>query len=90
MSYLECSALSGTPRDQRSFLLHTGASVAIKAFVEYYNYQRYREGIGNVTPYDVYTNRYHEILRQRKEAKNRTLQARKIYNDVVRRQGSEH
>lgn len=58
---------------------------AIRAFVEYYNYRRYHEGIGNVTPYDVYTDRHHEILRQRKEAKSRTLQVRKSYNDVASR-----
>lgn len=63
---------------------------AIRAFVEYYNYRRYHEGIGNVTPYDVYTGRHHEILRQRKEAKSRTLQARKSYNNATRGQGSEH
>jgi transposase InsO family protein len=63
---------------------------AIRAFVEYYNYQRYHEGIGNVTPYDVYTGRRQEILSQRREAKSRTLQARKSYNDVTRRQGSEY
>lgn len=62
----------------------------IRAFVEYYNYQRYHEGIGNVTPYDVYTDRHHEILRQRKEVKSRTLQVRRSYNDIARRQGSEH
>ena len=52
---------------------------ARRAFVEYYNYRRYHEGIGNVTPYDIHTDRHHEILRQRKEAKSRTLQARKSY-----------
>ena len=57
---------------------------------EYYNYGRYHEGIGNVTPNDVYTGRHHEILRKRKEAKSRTLQARKSYNNAVRGQGSEH
>ncbi len=63
---------------------------AIRAFVEYYNYRRYHEGIGNVTPYDGYTDRRQEILSQRREAKSRTLQARKSYNDVARRQGLEH
>jgi transposase InsO family protein len=63
---------------------------AIGAFVEYYNYRRYHEGIGNVAPHDVYTGRHHEILRKRKEAKGRTLQARKSYNNAVRGQGSKH
>ena len=63
---------------------------AIRAFVEYYNYRRYHEGIGNVTPHDVYIGRHQEILRKRREAKSRTLQARKSYNTAVRRQGSEH
>jgi transposase InsO family protein len=63
---------------------------AIGAFVEYYNYRRYHEGIGNVAPHDVYTGRHHEILRKRKEAKSRTLQARKSYNNAIRGQGSKH
>jgi len=62
---------------------------AIRAFVEYYNYRRYHEGLGNVTPYDVYTGRHLEIIRKRKEAKSRTSAARRDYNRSVReRHGS--
>jgi transposase InsO family protein len=61
---------------------------AIKTFIEYYNYGRYHEGLGNVTPYDVYTGRHLEVLQRRKEVKNRTLQARRDYNSIVREQGS--
>jgi transposase InsO family protein len=61
---------------------------AIKAFIEYYNYQRYHEGLGNVTPYDVYTGRHLEILRKRKEAKSKTLEERKDYNRAARKQGN--
>ena len=57
---------------------------ATRAFVEYYNYRRYHEGLGNVTPYDVYTGRHLEIIRRRKEAKSRTLQTRKGYNRTTR------
>jgi transposase InsO family protein len=57
---------------------------AIKAFIEYYNYRRYHEGLGDVTPYDVYTGRHPEIIQRRKEVKNRTLQARRDYNRTVR------
>ena len=61
---------------------------AIAAFVDYYNCQRYHEGLGDVTPYDVYTGEHIEIIRIRKEAKNRTLQARMDYNRAVREQGN--
>jgi len=59
---------------------------AIRAFVKYYNYQRYHEGLGNVTPYDVYTGRHTEIFQKRKETKESTLSARKDYNRSARKQ----
>jgi len=40
---------------------------AIRAFIEYYNYRRYHEGLGNVTPYNVYTGRHLEIIQKRKQ-----------------------
>jgi putative transposase len=61
---------------------------AIRAFIEHYNYQRYHEGLGDVTPHDVYTGRYLEIIQKRKEAKSRTLQVRRDYNRIAREQGS--
>ena len=61
---------------------------AIMAFIEYYNYRRYHEGLGDVTPYDVYTGRYLEIFQKRKEAKNKTLHVRRDYNRTAREQGS--
>lgn len=61
---------------------------AIAAFVKYYNYERYHEGLGDVTPYDVYTGRHLEVIRRRKEEKSRTLQARKDYNRTTREQGN--
>jgi len=59
---------------------------AIRHFVEYYNYRRYHEGLGNVTPYDVYTGRHFEIIQRRREAKERTLERRKDYNRTIREQ----
>jgi putative transposase len=61
---------------------------AIAAFIEYYNYQRYHEGLGDVTPHDVYTGRHVEIMKRRKEVKNRTLQERRDYNRAAREQGN--
>jgi transposase InsO family protein len=60
---------------------------AIRAFIEYYNYRRYHEGLGNVTPYDVYTGRHLEIIQRRKEVKSKTLEARRDYNRTAREQG---
>jgi putative transposase len=63
---------------------------AIRAFVGYYNYQRYHESLGNVTPYDVYTGKYIEVIQRRKETKTRTLEERKGYNNGARKQGTSH
>lgn len=60
---------------------------AIRAFIEYYNYRRYHEGLDNVTPYDVYTGKHLEIIQKRKEVKSRTLQERKDYNRTAREKG---
>jgi len=60
---------------------------AIRAFIEYYNYRRYHESLGNVTPYDVYTGNQHEIIQRRKEVKSRTLETRRDYNRTAREQG---
>ena len=60
---------------------------AIRAFIEYYNYRRYHEGLGNVTPYDVYTGRHLEIIQRRKEVKSKTLAARRDYNRTARDKG---
>ena len=59
---------------------------ATKLLTEYYNYQRYHEGLGNATPYDVYTRRHLKILQRRKEVKNETLKARRFYNRTAREQ----
>jgi len=60
---------------------------AIRTFIEYYNYRRYHEGLGNVTPYDVYTGKQNEIIQRRKEVKSRTLEVRRDYNRTAREQG---
>ena len=58
--------------------------LAINSFVQYYNYQRYHEALGDVTPHDVYTGQNMEILRLRMEAKSKTLEERKRYNRTLR------
>lgn len=61
---------------------------AIGAFIDYYNYRRYHEGLGDVTPHDVYSGKHLEIIQRRKEAKSRTFQARRDYNRTAREQGN--
>ncbi len=61
---------------------------AIAAFIEYYNHRRYHEGLGDVTPYDVYMGRHLEIIQKRKETKSKTLAERKNYNRIAREQAS--
>lgn len=59
----------------------TGGLVAdARTGVEYYNHQRYHEAPENVTPADVYIGGKEGILAERKEAKQRTLLARKEHN----------
>jgi putative transposase len=53
---------------------------ALAEFIEFYNQRRYHEGIGNVTPTDVYYGRREEILKRREEQKQRTLYERFQYN----------
>jgi RNA-directed DNA polymerase len=53
---------------------------ALAEFIEFYKYRRYHEGIGNVTPADVYHGRQEEILKRRKEQKQETLERRFQYN----------
>ena len=57
---------------------------AIESFVEYYNPRRYHEALENVTPADVYFDRKDGILARKKEAKQKTLQARKEHNQKLR------
>lgn len=70
--------------DQLPYEMPADLKKAIAGFIEYYNYRRYHEGLGNVTPWDVYAGRHVEILQRRKEAKSRTLQERRGYNRAAR------
>jgi hypothetical protein len=45
--------------------------------------------LGNVTPYDVYTGKYHEIIQRRKEVKRRTSEERRDYNRSARKKSND-
>ena len=60
---------------------------AVAAFVEHYNHRRYHEGVGDVTPADVYYSRRDAILAQRKEVQQRTITLRREYHRTVTERG---
>ena len=53
---------------------------AMAEFIDFYNYRRYHEGIGNVSPADVYYGRREAILKRREVQKQATIYQRFRYN----------
>ena len=52
----------------------------LKQFVDYYNNERYHESIKNVTPADMFFNRYREVLDNRIRIKIETMKQRRKFN----------
>ena len=52
----------------------------ISRFIDYYNKQRYHEGINNLKPVDVFNGRSREIESMRNRIKKETLCYRKLQN----------
>jgi putative transposase len=60
---------------------------AMADLIHFYNHDRYHEGIGNVTPADVYDGRRDAILQRRVAQQRRTLAQRIRYIRVAAMQG---
>ena len=60
--------------------------VAIGKFVDFYNYRRYHKALKDITPADMLAGRRDEILARRREAKQRTIERRKLSNQALREQ----
>ena len=54
----------------------------LETFVDHYNHRRYHESLNNVTPADVFHRRQREILTAREIIKQKTLEARRIPNQI--------
>ena len=70
--------------NQVPYELPADLEAAIAAFVSYYNYRRYHNTLGNVTPSDVLKGRRQEILQRRKEVQAQTIEKRRRYNRALR------
>ncbi|MBI3743171.1 MAG: hypothetical protein HY261_02665 [Chloroflexi bacterium] len=57
---------------------------AVAAFVDYYNFRRYHQALGDVTPADVLHGRREQILLRRKEVRQQTNVSRQAYNRALR------
>jgi hypothetical protein len=60
--------------------------VAIRRFVDFYNYRRYHKSLKDITPADMLAARREEILGRRGEVKDRTINRRKLSSHVLREQ----
>ena len=61
-----------------NYFLPGDLEASIERFIEHYNYHRYHESIGNLTPADVYTGRGQTILLERERIKRKTIEQRRL------------
>ena len=64
------------------FIYHSpeALSDAMDTFVDYYNYRRYHEALGNATPGDFYFGRREAILARREDVERQSLTQRRSTN----------
>ena len=82
----KCERYHRTVKGQLRLVPYTAPSTlreAVAGFVDFYNHHRYHEALSNVTPADVYHGRREEILAGRTEVQQRTVEARRRFNQRV-------
>ena len=62
----------------KNYHLPGDLKASIGAFVERYNHHRYHEGLGNLTPADVYCGRDRAIIERRRKIKKQTVKKRRL------------
>jgi transposase InsO family protein len=75
--------LNRTVKDQLTLIVHASPEAfdrALEAFLQWYRYEHYHEGISNLHPADVYYGRADAILEQRKQLKEHSKKTRKRAN----------
>jgi transposase InsO family protein len=61
-----------------NYFLPGDLEAQIKAFVEYYNHQRYHESLNNVTPADAYFGSAASIIKKRERIKRQAIEYRRL------------
>ena len=77
-------------KEQVNLIVHESPDqieAEIENFINHYNRHRYHEGLGNVTPDDVYFGRREEILETRKKLKKKTINWRRRKNSRSKLRG---
>jgi len=75
--------LNRTAKEKLQLIVHASPEAfdrALEEFRNWYNYEHYHKGIGNLHPADVYYGRAEAILKQRQLLKEQTKKARKQAN----------
>ena len=72
--------------DQLPHDVPRGLEVAIGKFVDFHDHHRYHKALRDIIPADMLACRRAEILGRRKEAKDRTINRRRLSNQALREQ----
>ena len=67
-------------------LADPAGATTVGRFVDFYNYRRYHKALKDIIPADMLAGQRDKILGRRREAKDRTINRRKLSNQALREQ----